>query len=195
MEPSRTHRGEHEHWPFDRQGDSREYHHWATSVYSRLKSAAPPTRKSTFTVAGAVERATHSTVAAQRSTSRCCPVTNRLGRPACRRCPGKAQLHNVPICWPCDLPVCRRHPGGTPGKRASNAPQHLDVKAEEVSAVEVQRTGGMMPSPATELVALGWCARPVDTGPARSMEGTACHGSGPAPLASQHCPSRAVRPE
>jgi hypothetical protein len=37
----------------------------------------------------------------------------------------------------------------------------------------------MMPSPATELVALGWCARPSDTGPARSMEGTACHDPGP----------------
>ena len=69
----------------------------------------------------------------------------------------------------------RRNPreGGKQGTPESGR------EAEELIAVEVERTDGMMPAPATELVALGWCARPSDTDPARSMEGTACHDPGP----------------
>jgi hypothetical protein len=37
--------------------------------------------------------------------------------------PEKAQLHNVLICWPCDLPICRRWPGGPLEAGKQGAPE------------------------------------------------------------------------
>ena len=146
MEPSRTHRGEHEHWPFDRQGDSREYHHWATSVYSRLKSAAPPTRKSSFTLPAPWRR---------RPTA----LWPRSGRPR-----GAAPSRTVLAVRPADVALERPNSttcqsagpatGGLPATSRRNPREggkqgtpESGREAEEVIAVEVERTGGMMPSP------------------------------------------------
>ena len=62
-----------------------------------------------------------------------------------------------------------------------------DAKMKEMIAVEVERTGGMMPSPARRLVALGWSTRPRDAGPARSLEGTAFHGRNPVVERGDRC--------
>jgi hypothetical protein len=39
------------------------------------------------------------------------PGARRRAETDAQFAPEKAQLHNVPICWPCDLPICRRWPG------------------------------------------------------------------------------------
>jgi hypothetical protein len=56
----------------------------------------------------------------------CRPDPARRTSDSSSSAPEKARLHaNLLALRPA---VCRRHPGGTPGKVASKAPQNLDVK-------------------------------------------------------------------
>ena len=102
----------------------------------------------------------------------------------------KAQLHNVPMCWPCD----RRSAGDSRRNLREAGKQgtpESGPEAEEVIAVEVGRAGGMCPRQPQSWSRLAGVLVRVTQVPSQVDGRNGVSRSGPAPVASQHCPSSA----
>ena len=107
----------------------------------------------------------------------------QYGEPRIPRLP-RRKRPNSTTCQSAGPATCRSAADGQSDhwKLASKAPQNLDAELKVIIVVEVERVSTTMPSPtrsdgSDQSIMLGWSTRPGDAGPARSMEGTAYHGS------------------